>query len=105
MHIIYGRANAFRCLDELTKDFLIPVEQTAIYPKNQGRYLLLEQKNILVRLEHNPGTNVRRISDEVGNNASLAGRILQEQLLYLYHVQEVQALNTLDCQARLVFCH
>lgn len=40
------------------------------------------EEGIPARMEHNPATNVRRISIDVGVSVLLVLRILQEQLLY-----------------------
>lgn len=60
-------------------------------------------ENIPARIEHNPETSLRNISPEVGISALIVWRILHEELLYPYHVQQrAHAFNILDHQAYLL---
>lgn len=61
------------------------------------------QEQILLSVEQNPETSVRRISAQVGISAPLVWKTLHEQLLYPYHIQRVQSLQQPDYAARLLF--
>jgi hypothetical protein len=58
---------------------------------------------MLRRVEEDSGTSVRRIAAAEGIGASLVWRILHEQSLYPYHIQQVQALTPAS-RARVAFC-
>lgn len=62
------------------------------------------EEEILERIEENPGVSSRCLGLEVGVSKNVVHRVLQEQMLYPYHVQGVQELLLADPDARLAFC-
>jgi hypothetical protein len=61
--------------------------------------------HILRRAEEDPGTSERRTAAAEGIGVPLVWKILYEQSLYPYHIQQVQALTPPDDHARVVYCH
>jgi hypothetical protein len=59
---------------------------------------------VLGRAEEFSGTSVRRIASAEGISVSLVWRILHEQSLKPYHIQQLQALTPADSRARVAFC-
>jgi hypothetical protein len=62
------------------------------------------QKDILDVVNETPGISTRRESMQVGVAHSTVWRVLQEQQLYPYHLQSVQALSLQDYPAWVMFC-
>lgn len=62
------------------------------------------EPNILNLVEENPGISVRRLSYRVGVSPFVVWRTLNEQGLYPYHIQRVQALKPADLPRRVRFC-
>jgi hypothetical protein len=60
---------------------------------------------VLRRVEEDPRTSVRRIAAAEGIGVPLVWIILQEQSLYPYHIQRVQALTPPDHRASVVYFH
>lgn len=59
---------------------------------------------ILQEVERNPKTSIRRIGHTLGVSRASVHRVLQEQLLHPYHLQQVQELLPRDFESRVEFC-
>lgn len=59
---------------------------------------------VLNELEENPTTSTRKIAQNLNLQHSMIWRISKTQVLYLYHIQRVQALLPRNISQRLAFC-
>lgn len=62
------------------------------------------EEEILEIVEENPEISSRCLALQAGVSKNVAHRVLKEQLLYPYHIQNVQELLPADTIARLEFC-
>lgn len=67
-------------------------------------FVLNVEPGILETVEDNPGVSTRQLSIQFGVSRKVIMRTLQEQLLYPYHIQRVQALRPQDYPVRTAFC-
>lgn len=62
------------------------------------------EEAVLNRIEEDPETSTRKIANEVNASHQTVLRILQDQQMYPYHIQRVQALLPRDYPQRVNFC-
>ena len=62
------------------------------------------EEEVLHCVEENQSTSVRAIAHHMGSSRMAVHRVLQEQLLYPFHLQRVQVLYPEDSPHRLAFC-
>lgn len=77
---------------------------TADYGRNRTVRVPDVEEEILERVTEDPSTSTRRLSLELGISKNSINRVLREQLLHPYHVQQVQDLFPEDADRRLRFC-
>lgn len=94
---------------ETFKNIFIKLRETGSFSRRSGQGR--QQQNnmetadrILEHVTDNPTTSVRKLSEQFHMSRTSVSRILQNNLLYPYHIQRVQALTPEDFQPRLQFC-
>lgn len=127
MHFIYGLANgnareARRLYMERYPNRLIPnhrmfpnihrrLVETGTFNKNindAGRPRTVRtpqiEEAVLNEVNEHPDTSTRKISEHLNISHQVVWRILNDSLLYPYHIQRVQALLPRDFPCRINFC-
>jgi hypothetical protein len=85
-------------------------ETGSVVPQMRGRgrhrsdFVIDAEEAILDIAEENPGVSTRQLTSQAGISRDVVMRTLQEQLLYPYHIQRVQALVPEDYPKRTEFC-
>lgn len=128
MHFCYGRANgnaeqARRFYTDAYPERRVPHAQTFVNihrrlgeqgcfrnPRHDnGRPRTTKtvetEERILNAVDANPGTSTRRIAAQEDIGHSTVWEVLNEQLLYPFHIQNVQALSCEDALTRLHMCN
>jgi hypothetical protein len=127
MHLLYGEARgnataARRPYGERFPHRVLPSRSTftephlrlcetgSVVPQMRGRgrhrsdFVIDAEEAILDIAEENSGVSTRQLTSQAGISRDVVMRTLQEQLLYPYHIQRVQALVPEDYPKRTEFC-
>jgi hypothetical protein len=72
--------------------------------RHRSDFVIDAEEAILDIAEENSGVSTRQLTSQAGISRDVVMRTLQEQLLYPYHIQRVQALVPEDYPKRTEFC-